>query len=188
MSSQPDSPNNLPPAPPGVLKIANAPEDIVRAVLIALCQDPVQEKKVMSYFVKLEELRSEGEGIDASTSTNEQNNDGGRTNAKGPKKRMAISEIGICELCKEPFSADDNRSNGCRYHPGYMEVNDDASTWDDWEDWREGDPELEENKEEYPEGYRWNCCQQSGESVGCTRGQHVGLYKKPYDPSVGMDE
>ncbi|KAI3343368.1 hypothetical protein F4824DRAFT_6230 [Ustulina deusta] len=187
-----------PPAPPDVVKITNAPEDIVRAVLIALCHDPLQEQKAMAYFAKLEGLRSKlnSEGINAGAGTgaetgdvnlgesNEERNGGRCTNAKGSNKRRAISDIRICELCKEPFREDDNPSDACRHHPGNLDVNEEASVWEDWEDWRDGDQDSEESKTEYPEGYIWDCCQRSGESAGCALGSHEGSYKKPYAQSM----
>ncbi|KAI0430439.1 hypothetical protein F5Y09DRAFT_331017 [Xylaria sp. FL1042] len=201
MSLQPNSPTtsiadpvrspSLPPAPMAVMKIANAPEDLVRAVLIALCQDHYTERKAMSHFSKLEKLRSDQrrrEGVNVGASVNEKSNDADRAEAKRPNKRRAISEIAICLNCNEPFSEDDNRPDACRHHPGEMEVNDEA--WEDCDDWpSECDPRnTEEDKEDNPEGYIWDCCEQSGDSAGCALGSHEGLYKKPHGaPIVILD-
>ncbi|KAI0976272.1 hypothetical protein F4678DRAFT_416527 [Xylaria arbuscula] len=162
-------------------KLADAPPEILRAILIALCKDPYQKRKAMSYFTKLEALESkqrQAVGTSTSTSTDETSNGSGSSSADRPNKRRAESELAICTNCKEPFSSDDNPSDACRYHPGDMEENPESSLWDDWEDWREGDPDSEEYKEEYPEGYFWDCCDQPGDSVGCARAPHEGLYKK----------
>ncbi|KAI1306635.1 hypothetical protein F5Y03DRAFT_136117 [Xylaria venustula] len=146
-------------------KLANAPPEILRAVLIALCKDPYQKRKAISYFTKLEALESKQRQAVGT----------GSSSANRPNKRRADSELAICTNCKEPFSADDNPPDACRYHPGYMEKNPESSDWDDWPEY---DSESEENKEDYPEGYLWDCCEQPGDSVGCTRASHEGLYKK----------
>ncbi|TGJ88284.1 hypothetical protein E0Z10_g438 [Xylaria hypoxylon] len=165
MASQPNSPNaatadpaspeSLPSPPPGVMMIAQAPEDIVRAVLIALCKDRSQELKVMEYFVKLDKLKSKRESINAGAISTGAETDVANpvgTNANNPKKRRAISEIAICEYCRAPFSEDDNPPDACEYHPGNLDVNDEASIWQDWDDWPDHNEYSEESKEQYPEG------------------------------------
>ncbi|KAI1349899.1 hypothetical protein F5Y01DRAFT_316399 [Xylaria sp. FL0043] len=179
----PRSPS-LPPAPPDKMKIANAPEDIVRAVLIALCEDPSIEQEAMSHFSKLEKFRSnqrQGENISAK----EKSNDGDCTNTKRPNKRRAISEIAICVNCKEPFSADDNGPDVCRHHPGEMELNDEG--WVDCDDYPpEFDPRYSKDGgvKDNPEGYTWDCCEQFADAAGCSLGWHEGLYKKPHGAPV----
>ncbi|GAW22289.1 hypothetical protein ANO14919_118250 [Xylariales sp. No.14919] len=164
------------------MKIASASEDIIRAILIALCQDPVQEKKARDYFVELHRFRSKQLGGEDNDPANpdKSNENGGCTNGNESSKRRAISEIRICSLCKEPFNENENTPDTCLYHSGYMEVGDDSSIWEEWEDWRDGNPESAENKEQYPEGYKWSCCEEPIESTGCTRGSHKTLHKKQH--------
>ncbi|KAI0481427.1 hypothetical protein F4859DRAFT_419217 [Xylaria cf. heliscus] len=171
-----------------------APEDILRAVLIALCQDSRQQEKALSHFHNLQALRSEqlecddtatadSIGSEASdpipNGSDETSNGGSRINGVAPSKKRVASEIAICDICQEAFSYDDNPSDSCRYHTGSLEVNDDSSVWDDWEVWREGDPYAEENMETYPEGYIWDCCKKRGDKSGCARGSHSAQHKKP---------
>lgn len=53
-------------------------------------------------------------------------------------------------------------------------MNEDSDVWDDWEEWREGHPDWEENKKEYPEGYLWDCCKKRGDDEeGCCQGVHM---------------
>ncbi|KAI0545684.1 hypothetical protein F4679DRAFT_455154 [Xylaria curta] len=177
---------------PDMAELANAPEDIVRAVLIALCQDSKQEQKAIAYFKKLQGLKSKQLGGDEDGamggtgsrailhgSNGVSNVDSHIAEGESNKKRAA-SDIRICEECKEAFSVDDDPSDACQYHPGSLEMDDESSVWDDWEDWRSGDRFSKETEEEYPEGFTWDCCNQRGDSLGCTRGSHSALYKKPY--------
>ncbi|KAK5627653.1 hypothetical protein RRF57_003368 [Xylaria bambusicola] len=183
-SSPSRSVSPLPSAPPDVLKIANAPEDVVRAVLIALCQDPMQKRKAMLHMEKLNKLKSEqpqSESIKGDASTGDINGSTNQTGTKKTNKRRAVAEMAICENCNEPFSQDTNSPEACHYHPGEMECDDHSDFWADHDDDCHGDRYSKELMEEYPEGYIWSCCQQSGVSAGCTLGSHEGLYKKPYN-------
>jgi hypothetical protein len=46
-----------------------------------------------------------------------------------------------------------------------------ASVWDDW--WP-GDEErdIEENRKEFPQGFRWMCCNATGDIAGCKKRVH----------------
>jgi len=51
-------------------------------------------------------------------------------------------------------------------------LDDDSSTWDDWDD-NMGGP-MEEAHDEYPEGFIWSCCERQGGSENfCQLGQHL---------------
>ncbi|KAI1743499.1 hypothetical protein F4680DRAFT_444782 [Xylaria scruposa] len=165
-----------------MVELANAPEDIVRAVLIALCQDSEQEQKAKQYFksikwLKSEELgRDENSGIDGSNGVGDVDS---RIAEGEPKRKRAASDIiRICEECKEAFSVDDNPSDACEFHTGSLEMNDESSVWDDWEDWRSGDRFSKETEEEFPQGFTWDCCNKRGDSPGCTRGSHSAQDKR----------
>jgi len=44
-----------------------------------------------------------------------------------------------------------------------------------WDDWREdlyGEMDTEENRKEYPDGFEWTCCGESGEKAECEIGRH----------------
>ncbi|KAI8952833.1 hypothetical protein F4801DRAFT_189631 [Xylaria longipes] len=176
-------------------QLVTAPEDIVRAVLIALCQDSKQEQKAIAHFKKIQALRSKqlrpddngAAGSMGSTAnvavlegSNETSNGDSRVNRGKSNKRGAATEIRICDECQEAFTEDDNASDACQYHFGSLEMKDDASIWDEWEDWRDGDQFSKETEEQYPEGFTWDCCNERGDSSGCTRGPHKAQYKKAY--------
>jgi len=52
-------------------------------------------------------------------------------------------------------------------------MDEDASIWEEWEDWREGDMYHPSNREEYPEGFTYPCCKGKGDAEGCEVGRHV---------------
>ncbi|KAI1150113.1 hypothetical protein F4825DRAFT_428051 [Nemania diffusa] len=191
----------LPPNP-AMSKLESAPEDVVRAILLALCQDPAQERKAMQYYAKLNALKSKtlapvvnNAGASAGSKTNPVViSDGGdeksryESYSKGKEgnKRKAASEVRICTRCKEAFSEDENHLEACLYHPGDLDARDDASVFEEWEDWRDGDMYSKESMEDHPEAYEWDCCKKDSQSSGCTRGSHTSSLKKPPPFSHGI--
>ncbi|KAI1111529.1 hypothetical protein F5Y14DRAFT_424854 [Nemania sp. NC0429] len=148
-------------------KIESAPEEFVRAVLVALCHDYDQRGKIMEYLSTLEYRQAE----DYHYSDESSDEKSVQNKAKAP------SPFRICVRCEDAFREEENRPDVCPYHPGELYVNEDSDVWDDWEDWREGDPRSEENKKAYPEGYIWDCCKKRGddEEGGCLLGSHMAV-------------
>ena len=52
-------------------------------------------------------------------------------------------------------------------------MDEEGSFWDDWEDDRFGEMDTEENREQYPEGFKWTCCGSNGNAIGCQASCHV---------------
>ncbi|KAI0408734.1 hypothetical protein F4802DRAFT_363511 [Xylaria palmicola] len=159
---------------------ANAPEDVVREVLIALCQDTAQEIKAIDYYHKLNKLRLAKLQTKDESDENKNNDDG--VNDKRPNKRKAVSEVRLCLQCDQAFMEDDNPPDACQYHPGSVERDEDASVWDYMDDPTvplEYDPTDEELCADHPESFAWDCCDKPSDSPGCARDPHKALYKKP---------
>lgn len=107
-------------------KLSKAPDHIVRAILIALCEDGRQEKKALAYLNKLTAKAAvasafragggSGGGGAGSSNTGTSNALGNGHNAS--LKRKAESNIQICARCKDPFYPEENVGKPCRYHPG----------------------------------------------------------------------
>lgn len=57
------------------------------------------------------------------------------------------------------------------YLQGELVLDETASVWDDW--WP-GDEErdIEVNRKEFPHGFRWMCCNATGDEVGCKKSVH----------------
>jgi len=53
------------------------------------------------------------------------------------------------------------------YKTDILEVDYDSDFWADHDIRRHGLHDTEENRQEYPEGFIWNCCQEDGTSKGC---------------------
>lgn len=86
-----------------VSKIESAPEEFVRAVLIALCHKDSPKEKTMQYLETLESRQAE----DDSSKKQSQRNKG-----------KATSKLRICVQCEDTFREDENGPEDCPYHPG----------------------------------------------------------------------
>ncbi|KAH9895439.1 hypothetical protein F4778DRAFT_272472 [Xylariomycetidae sp. FL2044] len=144
-------------------KIANAPDHIVRATLIALCNSTAMQEQAEAYIDKMTALAA-GPQRDATTHGSARN-----------RKRKAASEINICVQCLEAFHADDNEPKACLYHDGDLDFDDDSPVWYDWDERCHGEMDCEETRQEYPEGFAWSCCDNIGTHKGCTRGPHEAM-------------
>lgn len=80
-------------------KVLKAPEQQLRAILRAVCDDEDARKKAIKHYHALQEF------VPIYTSTES-------------AKRKAKSEVHICVQCDEPFLEEDNRFGDCYYHPG----------------------------------------------------------------------
>lgn len=55
---------------------------------------------------------------------------------------------------------------------------DDEDFWADHDEDCHGLIDTEEMREEFPEGFTWNCCDQVGTAPGCTKGHHYAIEGK----------
>jgi hypothetical protein len=110
------------------------------------------------------------------------------------KKRKRFE---LCTQCKEEYDVLANDEEGCNWHTGvylscmymfpsanhnagHLEVNDESSTWDDWDSNIGGSRDDTETVEEYPQGYIWSCCEKRGDDEddsGCQVGPHSATRK-----------
>ena len=82
-----------------------------------------------------------------------------------------VARYATCKNCEQEFDATKNFSEACNYHDGDLEVNFESSTWDDWNEdtWGPIDERLEED---FPEGFKWDCCEGDGNARGCQTDWH----------------
>lgn len=85
-------------------RLIQAPEPILRAVLLALCRDDTVRLKATQYMDQLVECVVV-EPKDAARDS-------------GSLKRKAATEPRTCVRCEEVFIEDDNSEDDCLYHPG----------------------------------------------------------------------
>ncbi|KAH0283665.1 hypothetical protein KCU62_g8875, partial [Aureobasidium sp. EXF-3399] len=87
----------------------------------------------------------------------------------------------MCEHCKEEFDVLENDEESCQYHDGELEVDWDSDTWVDWDQRCHGtiDNDL---FDEYPGGFKWDCCNEAGNEEGCVNGPHE--VDETYQPEI----
>ncbi|ROT43749.1 hypothetical protein SODALDRAFT_46806 [Sodiomyces alkalinus F11] len=78
----------------------------------------------------------------------------------------------VCTNCSKIFHDDYNTDTACHYHMGEMEPDDDFDVWADTDERIHGPIASEENKEEFPEGFIWDCCDKLGTDPGCQTSRH----------------
>ncbi|KAI1318977.1 hypothetical protein F5Y16DRAFT_111538 [Xylariaceae sp. FL0255] len=90
------------------------------------------------------------------------------------KKRKAESEISICVQCQEPYYTNENDDKACLYHTGELYLDESSNQWWDWDD-EDCSRDTVENREENPDGFIWECCDEKGSNLGCVRGRHKNI-------------
>ncbi|KAF3810316.1 hypothetical protein GCG54_00000360 [Colletotrichum gloeosporioides] len=80
--------------------------------------------------------------------------------------------LAICVECREAFDPNTSGPRDCFYHPGYLEVDDEGDFWADHDEDCHGKIDTDEMREAFPDGFRWDCCGQTGDAEGCHRGSH----------------
>ncbi|EQB53914.1 hypothetical protein CGLO_06317 [Colletotrichum gloeosporioides Cg-14] len=132
-------------------EVSNLSLEHARAILHALCQERKTKAKVLDLARKLkhqETLRQ----VQASAK---------------PARPLAI-----CVECREAFDPNTSGPRDCFYHPGYLEVDDEGDFWADHDEDCHGKIDTDEMREAFPDGFRWDCCGQTGDAEGCHRGSH----------------
>ncbi|KAJ7284452.1 hypothetical protein C8J57DRAFT_1288501 [Mycena rebaudengoi] len=91
--------------------------------------------------------------------------------------RVVIPRWEKCGNCGETFDVNEAADEPCTFHPGNLEVNEDAFA--DWDERCHGPMDSLETREEYPENFSWSCCEGDGLTDGCEEGRHkVAVSKK----------
>ena len=53
-----------------------------------------------------------------------------------------------------------------------LDEDDENDFWADWDEACHGEMDTDFNREEYPEGFVWSCCQGRGDAKGCMMTAH----------------
>lgn len=111
-------------------------------------------------------------------------------------KRKREEHVGVryatCMQCEQEFDATENGEESCEWHDGIvmvssrqqwfssadlllgeLEIDYEHDTWDDWDEPCHGIMNTDENREGYPEGFIWSCCERRGGEDACRVGKHV---------------
>ncbi|KAK3994483.1 hypothetical protein QBC44DRAFT_391805 [Cladorrhinum sp. PSN332] len=130
----------------------NGPQDQLHAVIRALCiNDRDVRRQIAALFGKVQEAQS---------------------SEASRKRKRDLSEFRICERCHDTFFEAENEERVCEFHPGNLDVNWRADTWADHDERFDGPEDTSDNREEYPEGFIWDCCDAQGDADGCKKATH----------------
>jgi hypothetical protein len=89
----------------------------------------------------------------------------------GANKRLRPRYV-TCEQCNDQVYVTLNDEWPCIWHDGELDWNSAHKTWWDWDRYTYGDPDTDENRGNYPEGFLWSCCNKDGYDEGCINSPH----------------
>ena len=93
--------------------LSQAPEPLVRAILMTLCDDDRVKAKALRYFDRL--LRFESESQDGPEDLRSPTSG---VPTKNPRKRRKTGDPKICVQCDSIFLEEENQFGICKYHAG----------------------------------------------------------------------
>ncbi|KAK3334222.1 hypothetical protein B0T19DRAFT_420320 [Cercophora scortea] len=143
--------------------IVNQPEQNLRIVMRALCDNPKFRSRAALLLSKLPGA-IDGKSTAATVELKD-------VDTKNGRKRKPTGNLQICIQCDEPFY-DDDKTKSCWHHYEEMEWDEEASTWDDWDERCHGPCDTSANRRDNPEGFVFLCCGEDGTSDGCVWGRH----------------
>lgn len=85
-------------------------------------------------------------------------------------KRPAKPRYLVCQQCEADFDVTKNNPEACRWHPGECEPDYESDFWADHDENCHGI--ISTLRDEYPEGFIYDCCEEDGTSKGCEVGRH----------------
>lgn len=95
------------------------------------------------------------------------------TTIKKHKSHEAKLKPFRCSQCGKLCTGTTDRENGsCLDHPGTLEVDAEGDFWADEDEDVHGRIGTMKRRCEYPEGFYWTCCGNSGTSRGCVISRH----------------
>ncbi|KAF2502911.1 hypothetical protein BU16DRAFT_23224 [Lophium mytilinum] len=143
-----------------------------RALLLRLCYN----SEFALDFLAEELLTTESEVY---SSNSESEDEAAYRPNKRKRKTYAHVRYRKCTQCLETFDITDNTTGCCTWHEGELEFDDEADTWIDWDEDTHGPMDTTEHREEYPDGFRWTCCDDPGDYEGCESGRHSTVRGEP---------
>lgn len=159
-------------------RILLAPEPLIRAVLVALCDSDRLHARSLRYLDGLEKLHPAPTSTgttksDAPASTQPQPTGSRLT---GKRKAAEPPPPQICIQCKHAFLPDSNNPQACAFHHGNLNINPSHRTWAaSGASQHRSHHDTDENREDRPEGFSWSCCGRGGARPGCTEGEHLAV-------------
>ncbi|KAH7067471.1 hypothetical protein BKA63DRAFT_570770 [Paraphoma chrysanthemicola] len=132
----------------------------VRAVLREICSESPEAYRLASekLLVKVDGFKSPENGNGDSSGGMTGGVNGGTTGTK----RKAQNRYDTCIQCEQEYDVLENHDKACVWHEGETEPDYDGDFWADHDERIHGIIDSEESREEYPEGFVWDCCQKRG--------------------------
>ncbi|KAI7786517.1 hypothetical protein LA080_003246 [Diaporthe eres] len=158
-------------------RILLAPEPLIRAVLVALCDSERLHARSLRYLDRLEKLdpapTSTGTTKSEAPANTQQQPTGSRL--LGKRKAPEPPPPQICIQCKYAFHPDSNNPRACVFHHGNLKIDPSHRTWAGQASPHQPHHDTDDNGEDRPEGFRWSCCGRGGGRPGCTEGEHLAV-------------
>ena len=164
-------------------RILLAPEPLVRAILVALCDNERLCARSLRYLDLLEKLQPPPPSAgntkpDAPTNAQSQP---ASLKLLGKRKAPEPPPPQICIQCKLAFLSERNNPQACAFHHGRLDIDRTHRTWaagKGAEHAPQDQPthnDTQDNREDRPEGFFWSCCGRGGAGSGCTEGEHLAI-------------
>ncbi|KAH7371398.1 hypothetical protein BKA66DRAFT_469725 [Pyrenochaeta sp. MPI-SDFR-AT-0127] len=133
----------------------------LQAVLRDICNASPDAKKLARSMLLIEEnvMNAKSENSDVHLNTNK-------------KRPFPSQRYEVCEQCEKEFDVLDNPDDACKWHDGELEADSDGDFWADHDENVHGTIDSDFCREEYPEGFVWDCCDKLGNEEGCQVGPH----------------
>ncbi|KZV97811.1 hypothetical protein EXIGLDRAFT_832568 [Exidia glandulosa HHB12029] len=81
-----------------------------------------------------------------------------------------VAKWQTCDQCGEHYDATEEDQECC-YHDGELEV--DEECFEDHDEDCHGPMDTPANRRDWPENFKWTCCDETTNSEGCRTGEHV---------------
>ncbi|KAJ6258258.1 hypothetical protein Dda_7177 [Drechslerella dactyloides] len=151
-----------------------APRHHLRLILQSLCTDPSTLHRAQALFSRLS--RSSITSPSSKKRKLDQIDGTGSTPTKASRKRYKCAH---CQTLFTPHIPTSGTESPCVYHPGNLLVDLEADIWTTISPYKRHKTTLtidytdEKIIERYPEGYRYDCCDEYADHEGCQRGLHT---------------
>lgn len=157
-------------------RILLAPEPLIRAVLVALCDNERLHSRSLRYLDRLEKLHPAPTSPETAKLEDPVNSRTQHTGSKvlGKRKFPEPPPPQICIQCNDAYSPASNNQKACAFHHGRLNIDPSHQTWAG-DDPHKSQHDTADNREDRPEGFFWSCCGRQGAGPGCTEGEHLAV-------------
>ncbi|PSS03824.1 hypothetical protein BD289DRAFT_478309 [Coniella lustricola] len=170
-------------------RLLAAPESLIHSVLVALCDDHRIQARALKYLAELQDFAAtindaKDADDDAATATAAAVavvERPGSSKARPLKRKATPQRTQLCIRCKRAFDPVHNSPTACSYHDGDLEVDEGSDLWAGWQEDVHGPLASAENREDYPQGFVWSCCDKTGTYPGCSKGYHLAIRHNNFD-------